>query len=212
MIDYNTEEKQAAAEAILFAFGKAMPLKTIAEALEMRPEDAEECLAGLGASYEAEDRGIRLIRLEDAYQLCTKEKYYEVLIRIAEKPVKPVLTDIMMEVLAIIAYKQPVTKAEIERIRGVQSDYSVNRLVEYKLVEEAGRLQAPGRPILFKTTEDFLRLFSVSSVDDLPRLKEMQIEEAREEAYLEAGLAEDDGRPDDGYDDGSLSGPIEVGI
>lgn len=204
MIDYSKEEKAAAVEAILFAFGKAMPLKTIAEALEMRPEEAEDSIAALALRYEAEDRGIRIIRLEDAYQLCTKEKYYEVLIKIAEKPVKPVLTDIMMEVLSIIAYKQPVTKAEIERIRGVQSDYAVNRLVEYKLIEEAGRLQAPGRPILFKTTEDFLRAFNVASVAELPTLGEEMLEKVREEAYTEAGI--------EALPAGSEDDPIEVGI
>ena len=106
-----------------------------------------------------EDRGIKLIELEGAFQLCTKQEYYDCLITIAQQPKKAVLTDVMLETLSIIAYKQPVTKAEIEKIRGVKCDHAVNRLVEYDLVQELGRLDAPGRPILFGTTEEFLRMF-----------------------------------------------------
>ena len=138
--------------------------------------------------YESEDRGIRIIELEDAFQMCTKKEMYEYLIRVAKQPKKYVLTDVLLETLSIIAYKQPVTKLEIEKIRGVKSDHAVNKLVEYNLVCECGRLDAPGIPILFGTTEEFLRRFSVQSVEDLPSLNPEQMENFKEEAEEEVQL------------------------
>src|SRR5699024_6225746 len=135
-----------------------------------------------------EDRGICLIELEDSYQLCTKKEFYSCLTAILSQPKKAALTDVMMETLAIIAYKQPVTKLEIEKIRGVKSDHAVNKLVEYGLVEETGRMDAPGRPLLFGTTEEFLRRFSVQSLDELPSLNPEQVEHFKEEAEEEAQL------------------------
>ena len=110
---------------------------------------------------------------------------YEYLIRIAKQPKKYVLTDVMLETLSIIAYRQPITKLEIEKIRGVKSDHAVNKLVEYHLVCELGRLDAPGRPMLFGTTEDFLRSFGVQSIDELPTISEDIVEQYKEEAELE---------------------------
>ena len=110
---------------------------------------------------------------------------YEYLIRIAKQPKKYVLTDVMLETLSIIAYRQPITKLEIEKIRGVKSDHAVNKLVEYHLVCELGRLDAPGRPLLFGTTEEFLRSFGVHSIDDLPVLSPVQVEEFKQEAEEE---------------------------
>ena len=184
-----TEEnrKKGAIEAVLFTLGGAVSLKVLSEALEMEEKEIEELLVEMAESYEAEDRGIRLIRLEDAYQLSTKAEYFDTLIRVASRPQRPVLTEVVLEVLSIIAYKQPVTKGEIERIRGVSSDYAVNKLVDYGLVEEAGRLEAPGRPILFRTTEEFLRAFGLSDTTGLPALSEEAIEEARAAALKEAG-------------------------
>ena len=132
--------------------------------------------------------GIQIIELEGSYQLCTKRDYYGCLIRIAMQPKKPALTDVMLETLSIIAYKQPVTKAEIEKIRGVKSDHAVNKLVEYNLVRELGRLDAPGRPILFGTTEEFLRRFSIQSIEDLPSMQPEQVETFKEEAEEEVQL------------------------
>ena len=109
-------------------------------------------------------QGIQIIELEQSYQMCTKKEYYENLIQIALHPQKPVLTDVMLETLSIIAYKQPVTKAEIEKIRGVKCDHAINKLMEYELVRELGRLDAPGRPILLGTTEEFLRSFGVQAL------------------------------------------------
>ena len=138
--------------------------------------------------YEAQDRGVRIIELEDSFQMCTKTEMYEYLIRVANQPRKYVLTDVLLETLSNIAYKQPVTKLEIEKIRGVKSDHAVNKLVEYNLVCEMGRLDAPGRPILFGTTEEFLRRFSIQSVEDLPSMNPEQMESFKEEAEEEIQL------------------------
>ena len=124
-------------------------------------------------------------RLENAYQMCTKQEYYDYLVNIAMQPKKAVLTDVMMETLSIIAYKQPVTKQEIDKIRGVKSDHAVNKLVEYNLVQELGRLDAPGRPIVFGTTEEFLRNFGVDSTDNLPEISPVKMEDFRAEVEEE---------------------------
>jgi len=138
--------------------------------------------------YEADDRGVRIIELDGAFQMCTKKEMYEYLIRIAKQPKRHVLTDVLLETLSIIAYKQPVTKLEIEKIRGVKSDHAVNKLVEYNLVEEKGRLDAPGRPLLFGTSEEFLRRFGIQSTQELPNLDSEQIETFKAEAEEEIQL------------------------
>ena len=135
--------------------------------------------------YRAKNRGIQIVELDGAFQLCTKSSLYEYLIRVAKQPKKITLSDVVMETLSIIAYKQPITKLEIEKIRGVSCDHAVNKLVEYNLVKELGRLDAPGRPLLFGTTEEFLRSFGVQSLDELPMLDQVQIEEFKQEAEEE---------------------------
>ena len=130
--------------------------------------------------YAEEDRGIRIIELDGAFQMCTKTECYEYLINMALQPHKAHLTEVMLETLSIIAYKQPVTKLEIEKIRGVKCDHAINKLVEYNLVKELGRLDAPGRPILFGTTEEFLRRFGVQSVDELPGITPEKVEDFKE--------------------------------
>ena len=183
-LDHNVEKENltAAIEAILFAMGTSVEAERMAAAMQVPVDFLRSHLDRMMYEYEAEDRGIRIIRLEDSYQLCTKKEYYETLIRIAKVPRKIQLTDVLLETLSIIAYKQPVTKLEIEKIRGVKSDHAVNRLVEYELVAELGRLDAPGRPILFGTTENFLRHFGVSSLEELPDVDPL----AREDFKLEA--------------------------
>ena len=141
--------------------------------------------------YESKNRGIRIIELDKSYQMCTKKEMYDYLIRVAKQPKKYTLTDVLLETMSIIAYKQPITKIEVEKIRGVKSDHAVNKLVEYGLVEEVGRLDAPGKPILFGTTEEFLRRFSVPSIDDLPSLNPEQLEHFKEEAEDEAKIRMD---------------------
>ena len=182
------EKLQGAIEAILFTMGDSVELEKIAAAIGHDEKTTRKLIHNMMDRYEAEDRGVRIIELDNAFQMCTKKEMYEYLIRVAKQPKRYVLTDVLLETLSIIAYRQPVTKLEIEKIRGVKSDHAVNKLVEYGLVEETGRLDAPGRPILFGTTEEFLRRFSVHSLDELPSLKPEQIEHFKEEAEDEAQM------------------------
>lgn len=175
-------------EAILFTMGDSVELSKIAVAIEQDEETTRKIIHHMMDKYEEKDRGIRIIELEDAFQMCTKPDMYEYLIRIAKQPRKYVLTDVQLETLSIIAYKQPVTKLEIEKIRGVKSDHAVNRLVEYNLVCEVGRMNVPGRPILFGTTEEFLRRFSIQSIENLPSMNQEQIEDFKTEAEEEVQL------------------------
>ncbi|MBR4206972.1 MAG: SMC-Scp complex subunit ScpB [Lachnospiraceae bacterium] len=180
------EHPEAALEAILFAYGNSVQKDRLMETLSLTEEELEEAVKKLEEDYASSGRGITITRLEDSYQLGTKSDYYEPLIRLAKNPRRYTLTDTVIETLSIIAYKQPVTKAEIEKIRGVSSDHAVNRLIEYDLIEEVGRLDAPGKPLLFGTTEQFLRAFGVSSISDLPEMSEDLKEELKEQAIIEA--------------------------
>lgn len=172
-------------ESILFTMGRSVEIKELAEALEMTEDTIKLILNKMTEEYSSKDRGIQIVFLEDHAQLCTKPQYYEYLIRIASRPQKQVLSDSVLETLSIVAYKQPVTRAEIERIRGVKSDHAIAKLIDYELIEEIGRLDAPGRPVLFATTEEFLRCFGVSSVAELPQAQPEQIKEFKEEAEKE---------------------------
>lgn len=142
----SVEEAEAAIEAVLFAMGDSVELGRIAKAIGHDTETTRRILNHMMEKYNTKDRGIHIVELENAYQMCTKQEYYDYLVNIAMQPKKAVLTDVMMETLSIIAYKQPVTKQEIDKIRGVKSDHAVNKLVEYNLVQELGRLDAPGPP------------------------------------------------------------------
>ncbi len=175
-------------EAILFTMGNSVEIEKIAGAIEHDTETTRRIIHNMMDKYEAEDRGIRIIELENSFQMCTKKETYEYLIKVAKQPKRYVLTDVALETLSIIAYKQPVTRLEIEKIRGVKSDHAVNKLIEYGLVCEVGRMDAPGKPILFGTTEEFLRRFSVQSIDDLPSLNPEQVETFKEEAEEEVQL------------------------
>ena len=179
------EKTEAAIEAILFTMGESVEAEKIAVAIEHDVDTTVKIIHNMMDKYENEDRGIKIIELEGSFQLCTKEEYYENLIRICSQPRRYTLTDAALETLSIIAYKQPVTKIEIEKIRGVNSDRSVNKLVELELVKEVGRLDAPGRPMLFGTTEEFLRTFGVGSIDELPVISEDMVEQYKEEAEYE---------------------------
>ena len=184
----NVKEMEAIIEAILFTMGESVEVGRIAKVIEQDVNTTKKIIHNLMDKYEEEDRGIRIIELEDSYQMCTKKEMYEYLIQIAKQPKRYVLTDVVLETLSIIAYKQPITKIEIERIRGVKSDHAVNKLIEYNLVAEVGRMDTPGRPILFGTTEEFLRRFSVQSVDELPGITPEKVEDFKAEAEDEIQL------------------------
>ena len=183
-----TKQLESIIEAILFTMGDSVEVSKIASAIEQDVPTTEKLIHNMMDKYQKEERGIRIIEQDHAYQLCSKPEMYEYLIRIAKQPKKYVLTDVMLETLSIIAYRQPITKLEIEKIRGVKSDHAVNKLIEYNLVCELGRLDAPGRPLLFGTTEEFLRRFSVQSLDDLPGIEPEKLETFKEEAEDEAQI------------------------
>ena len=179
---------KAALEAILFSMGDSIDPESVSRALEVGEEEIRSILDEMEREYESPERGIRIIKLEGRYQLATKKEQYPALIRLVRQPRKISLTDVVLETLSIIAYKQPVTRAQIEKIRGVSCDHAINRLLEYGLICEAGRLDAPGRPILFGTTEEFLRHFGTDSLEDLPRISPVKVEDFKAQAEEEAKL------------------------
>lgn len=181
------EEKkwEAVIEAVLFTMGNSVELGRLAAAIGQDEETARETVLRLIKRYETGKKGMQIIALENSYQMCTRPEYYENLIRVACTPKKQVLSEVVLETLSIIAYKQPVTKLEIEKIRGVKSDHAVNKLVEYNLVYEVGRLDAPGRPALFATTEEFLRRFGIGSTQNLPAADPLVAAEIRMEVEEE---------------------------
>ncbi len=181
-------ELEAAIEAILFTMGDAVEMDRIAVATGQDEDTCRRVIHNLMDKYADAGRGIQIIELDGAFQMCTKASMYEYLVQIAHVPKKHALTDVLLETLSIIAYKQPITKLEIEQIRGVKSDHAVNKLVEYNLVAEVGRLDAPGRPILFATTEEFLRHFGIESLEDLPVVNPEQIEDFKLQAEEEVQL------------------------
>ncbi len=169
---------KAILEGILFAMGEAVPVGRIASVMDMTEKQTEKFLLEMQEEYNSSlERGIHLIRLEDSWQLCTKRDYYDYIHRLKEKARRAALTNAGLEVLSVVAYNQPVTRSSIEFIRGVNSDGPLNNLIASGLVKEVGRLDAPGRPILFGTTEDFLRCFNLSSLSELPDIdKEYSID------------------------------------
>jgi len=159
-------EQEKILEAILFAAGDSVPVGSLATALACDVPVVRNLLQRMKEGYEAEEAGIQLLEIDDSYQLCTNPKYYEYANQLSPEPIRRTLTQTQLETLSIIAYKQPVTKSVIENIRGVNADHAVNKLVEYGLVSERGRLDAPGRPILFGTSSGFLRHFGLKTVDE----------------------------------------------
>ena len=168
---------QIAAEAILFASGEPVHISRICMALDTDRPRAEEALQRLGDYYAFERRGIRLVRMEDSYQLCSAPEYAELIRRAFEIRKAARLSQPALEVLAIVAYYQPVTRAQVDQIRGVDSAYTMSLLLNRDLIEECGRLQVPGRPRLYRTTKQFLRAFHLDSLEDLPELTELSEEE-----------------------------------
>lgn len=179
---------EAVIEAVLFTMGDSVEIGRLADVIEEDVQTTRAILQDMGERYEKEDRGIFLTQFDNAVQLCTKADMYEYLIKIAKAPRKMMLTDTVLETLSIIAYKQPVTRIEVERVRGVSCDHAINKLLEYDLITELGRLDAPGRPLLFGTTEQFLRSFGVQNLEELPELNHVQMEEFKKQAEEEVQL------------------------
>ena len=184
------ENPKAVVEAVLFAMGNSVELKKLASVLNMSDTETKALIGSMQEEYNSDvNRGITIVELEGSIQMCSKTEMYEHLMKIATAPKHYSLTDTVLETLSIIAYKQPVTRIEIEKIRGVNCDHAVNKLLEYGLITELGRLDAPGRPLLFGTTEEFLRCFGVKSLDELPTVSAERLEEFKKEAAEEIQLS-----------------------
>ena len=203
---------QAVIEAVLFTLGKQVEIKKLAEVAGVSEEEILTAAEKLEERYGRDDSGVMLIRINNALQLCTKTEFYDYLIKVARAKKQYSLSDSALETLSIIAYKQPVTRLQIEHIRGVSCAHSIDKLLEYDLVQELGRLNAPGRPLLFGTTDEFLRSFGVKSLSDLPELNEERMEDFREEAEIEARKEMEEREIMEGSAGDSPDNPIRVGI
>lgn len=168
---------ECALEAVLFSLGEAVETEKLAEALEIREEEVKEAFKKLKKKYESENRGIKLIEIENSIQMCSNPDYYECIQRVTQIKKQAGLSSAALETLSIIAYNQPVTKGTMDFIRGVDCTYSVARLLERGFIDELGRAETPGRPILYGTTMEFLRCFGLKSLEDLPPLPEKEIVE-----------------------------------
>ncbi|MBQ3023109.1 MAG: SMC-Scp complex subunit ScpB [Clostridia bacterium] len=166
---------ECALEAVLFSLGEAVEIEKLAEALEVKEEEIKEASITLQKKYDEENRGIKIIEIENSIQMCSNPEYFECIKRVTQIKKEAGLSSAALETLSIIAYNQPVTKGTIEFIRGVDSTYSVTRLLERGLIDELGRAETPGRPILYGTTTEFLRCFGLKSLEELPPLPEKEI-------------------------------------
>ncbi len=166
-------ELKAAVEAMIFASGEPVPAARISLVLGVPEQDVFDCAERLAEEYESGGRGIRLVRLDKSLQMCSAPQYAKLIARAIEHRAPPKLSPPALETLAVVAYFQPVTRAYVDEVRGVDSSYTVSSLVEKGLIEPTGRLEAPGRPTLYKTTEAFLRVMGVSELSELPKLPDM---------------------------------------
>ena len=173
-------EKKSIIEAILFAAGRPVEKNELVLALEISAEDIDNITKSMQEEYKKENRGIELIRMDNSYQLCTKKELYEYIYPVLDKRNKPNLSNAALETLSIIAYNPKITRAEIEAIRGVSADACVYKLLEYGLIEESGKIDLPGKPMSYKTTNEFLRMFGYSSLEDLPELPRYKLDENKQ--------------------------------
>ena len=187
------EEKnyEAIIEAILFTMGESVELDKIANAIELDKQETKKKIEALRQKYEQEERGIQIIELDGAYQMCTKNEMYEYLIRIAKQPKKRVLTDVLLETLSIIAYKQPITRIEIDAIRGVNSSGALAKLQAFELIREDGKKEVLGRPNLYVTTDYFLDYMGINHLEELPVIDELEIQ-AQESQLFGERIEEDE--------------------
>ena len=171
------EKAKAVIEAILFACGREVKINELMSALELNGEDVLNIIENLKADYERDNRGIEIIKVNDGFQLTTKKEYYEYIYPIFDKRSKPNLSNSALETLSIIAYNPKITRPEIDVIRGVNSDGTVYKLLEYNLIESVGKADAPGRPTMYAVTSEFYRMFGFSSMDELPELPKYKLDE-----------------------------------
>ena len=168
---------QSIIEAILFACGRPVEMKELITALELPEQDIINIIQNMQTEYSASNRGIEIVKVENGYTLCSKKEYYEYIYPLFDNRAKPNISNAAMETLAIIAYNPRITRAEIEAIRGVNTDATIYKLLEYNLIEDAGKSDLPGKPTTYKTTQEFLKTFGISNLDELPELPKYKIDE-----------------------------------
>ena len=178
------ENVKSVIESMLFAAGRVVKTSEIATILEMTPDEVEHIMENFKADFLNESRGIELIKVNNGYQLTTKKENYDYLVQLLDSRTKPSLSTAALETLSIIAYNPRITRAGIEAIRGVSTDGTIYRLLEYHLIEDAGKLDAPGKPTSYRVSEEFYKMFGVSSLDELPELPRYKLDE-NEQIVLE---------------------------
>lgn len=184
------EKAEAIIEAMLFSTGAVVTTKDIMNVLEIGSADIEKIMQKMKTKYDSVNSGIELIKVEDGYQLCTKKELYEYIYPLFDNRTKPAISNAALETLSIIAYNPKITRSEIEAIRGVNSDGTIYKLLEYDLIEDAGKLDAPGRPTTYKVTQNFLKMFGISSLDELPELPRYKLDE-NEQIVIEQIIPEE---------------------
>lgn len=170
-------KEQSIIEAMLFSAGREINIREFTNILELSSEDIDKIILNMKTIYEENNSGIEIIKINDNYQLCTRKEYYEYIYPLFDNRSKPNISNAALETLSIIAYNTNITRAEIENIRGVSSDGTIYKLLEFDLIEEAGKLNAPGRPTMYKVTNKFMKLFGISSLDELPELPRYKLDE-----------------------------------
>ncbi|MBC7087268.1 MAG: SMC-Scp complex subunit ScpB [Tissierellales bacterium] len=161
-------------EGLLFAFGEPLEIKEISKVLNLSVDEVNQCLEEMKLEFDEQNRGLRIIKINNSYQLATRPEHYDFIKSILISRNQRSLSNAALETLSIIAYKQPITKMEIDEIRGVKSDKSIETLLQKKLIKEAGRLERPGRPILYVTTDEFLKFFGIETIEDLPDIEKLR--------------------------------------
>ena len=174
------EKIKGVIEAILFASGRVVKIRELMSLLELSSEEIISSIAELENEYEVLGRGIEIVRVEDGYQLASKKEYHEYIYPMISKMAKPTLSQASLEVLSIIAYNSRATKADVDTIRGVDSAASIYRLLEYNLIEQAGKADLPGKPMTYKVTDEFLKMFGLNSIKDLPELPKYKLDSNRQ--------------------------------
>ena len=174
------EKLKGVIEAILFAAGRVVKIRELMALLEVNSDEIISTIAELEKDYAEEGRGLEIVRVEDGYQLASKKEYHEYIYPMLSKGAKPTLSQASLEVLSVIAYNSRATKADVDTIRGVDSSASIYRLLEYNLIEQAGKADLPGKPMTYRVTDEFLKMFGLKSIKDLPELPKYKLDSNRQ--------------------------------
>lgn len=170
-------EEKSIIESILFSTGRQVEIKELAIVLEKSPEEIINLVENLKNEYNESNRGFEIIKVNNSYQMCTRKEYYDYIAQVSDKKSKPNLSNASLEIISIIAYNPDITRAQIETIRGVNCDGTIYKLLEYELIQESGKLDAPGRPTTYVVTNKFLKMFGLSSLDELPELPKYKLDQ-----------------------------------